>query len=269
MTGVVVAGETGSADFPAAGLLTASPTGPVSAFLTKISPPFELGFAFAPIFFRDPWHVRSATVSNFGLPGDVPLLADWDGTGVRRIGVFRKGVWLLDINNDGVFDTGDKTVTFGQAGDIPVVGDWDGTGRIKLGLFREGAFILDLSGHLSGVATGNGDASFVFGQAGDLPVTGDWNGSGTTKVGVFRAGSWLVDSNGDRAFGRSDETWTYGAAGDLPVVGDWDGSGGSKIGVYRDGLWILDYDGDHAIGNWISNELVLGYGGPSLLFKPL
>jgi hypothetical protein len=267
-TGVVIAGETGSADFPLSGSLTGTIPGPVSAFMAKIAPGFNLGFVVSPYFYRDPWHVRQNSVSSFGPAGGAPVVGDWDGSGVKRIGAFRNGVWYLDINNDGVYGSGDKTVNFGQAGDVPVVGDWDGTGRIKLGLFRAGTFILDLSGHLSGVPTGNGDASFALGRAGDLPVAADWNGSGTTRVGVFRAGTWLVDYNGDRILDSNDPSWIYGQTGDLPAVGDWDGSGAAKIGVYRNGLWILDYDGDHAMTSWTTNELVMGYGGPSVLFKP-
>ncbi len=268
-TGVVIAGQTSSTDFPASGSLTRTIPGSASAFISKIAPGFDVGFVVSPYFYRDPWCVRQSSATAFGPAGAIPVAGDWDGSGTKRIGAFLNGVWYLDINGDGLYDAGDKTVSFGQAGDLPVLGDWDGTGRIKLGLFRTGTFILDLSGHLSGVSTGNPDASFVFGQAGDLPVVADWNGSGTSKVGVFRAGQWLVDFNGDRLFTGSDQTWTYGERGDLPVIGDWDGSAVQKIGIYRNGLWILDYDGDHAITSLATNELVFAFGGPSILFKPV
>jgi hypothetical protein len=268
-TGVVIAGETGSANFPTSGSLASTIPGSISAFIAKIAPGFNVGFVVSPYFYRDPWCVRQNSVTAFGPAGALPVVGDWDGSGIKRIGAFLNGTWYLDINDNGVFDAGDKTVIFGQTGDVPVIGDWDGTHRIKLGLFRSGAFILDMSGHLSGVSTGNPDASFSFGQAGDLPVAADWNGSGSSKVGVFRAGAWIVDFNGDRVFNASDQTWNYGQRGDLPVIGDWDGSGAPKIGIYRNGLWILDYDGDHAMTSFVTNELVFAYGGPSLLFKPL
>ena len=268
-TGVIVAGQTGSTDFPTSGSLAGTITGSTSAFISKIAPGFNLAFVVSPNFYRDPWCVRQSSATAFGPAGAIPVAGDWDGSGVKRFGAFLNGTWYLDINGNGVYDAGDRTVSFGQAGDLPVLGDWDGTSRIKLGLFRAGTFILDLSGHLSGINTGNPDVTFAFGQAGDLPVAADWNGSGTTKVGVFRAGQWLVDFNGDRAFNASDPTWNYGARGDLPVIGDWDGSGSQKIGVYRNGLWILDYDGDHVMTSFVTNELVFAYGGQSLLFKPL
>lgn len=265
-TSIVVAGQTGSGDFPVAGSLPSSIPSFLSSFLTKIAPDFTLGVGYGNAgqmeFTADPWHVSSYVSSTFyGNATDIPIVGDWTGTGTKRIGVFRDGTWILDTNGNGVLDAGDRTVSFGQAGDIPVVGDWRGTGQIALGLFRQGTFILDLSGHLSGVPTGLSDVTFPFGQAGDIPVASDWNGSGTTKVGVFRGGLWLVDYNGDQVFNSLDRTYVYGTTGDIPVVGDWDSSGNPpKIGIYRNGLWVLDYDGDNAWTIPHYNEMVVTFG---------
>ena len=268
-TSVIAAGQTSSGNFPIAGNLPNSSSEILSSFITKIAPAFKTGVAYGfqsqQIITTDLWHIASPTQSTvFGNATDLPIVGDWDGSGKKRIGIFRNGTWILDINGDGIIDAGDKTVlSFGQAGDIPVVGDWLGTGHISLGLFRQGTFILDLSGHLTGVPTGQGDATFPFGQAGDLPIVADWNGSGTTKVGVFLNGLWLVDYNGNRVVNGLNRTYTYGQAGDLPVVGDWDSSGRpSKIGIYRSGLWVLDYDGDNAWTVPYLNEMVLGFGFP-------
>ena len=272
MTSVVVAGSTMSSNFPTAQGIGAWQGAAESSFLTKIAPSFQPTLAAEPTLLFDVWHdsgLSGTTVTlqtgNFGQTGDIPVAGDWDGSGVKRIGVFRNGVWLLDINGNGVFDAGDKTISFGQTGDLPVIGDWTGTGTIKLGLFRSGTFILDLSGHLAGVSTGLSDAVFSFGQAGDIPVAKDWNGSGATKVGVFRAGQWLVDYNGDRVFNGLDQTYTFGQAGDLPVIGDWDSSGMAKIGVYRNGLWILDYGGINKLAANPANQFLIGFGAAGYL----
>jgi hypothetical protein len=264
LTSVVVAGTTSSGNFPVSGNLEQYQGGEISSFITKISGGFVSALVAEPEFLYDIWHDTgfngpniTLTASSFGQAGDIPVAADWDGSGVQRIGVFRNGLWLLDINGDGVFDAGDKTVNFGQAGDLPVIGDWNGTGVIKLGLFRQGTFILDLSGHLSGVPTGLSDATFPFGRAGDLPVAADWNQSGTYKVGVFRSGSWIVDYSGTHLLGAA-ATYSYGQAGDIPVIGDWDGDGVRRIGVYRQGLWILDYGGYNAMV--AGTELIFGFG---------
>ncbi|MDP9170156.1 MAG: SBBP repeat-containing protein [Acidobacteriota bacterium] len=264
---VVVAGTTSSPNFPVVGSVGTFAGAPISSFLTKWSPKYRLAVAAAPAFYYDVWNttgyngpISTLNNSSFGTAGDIPIVGDWNGTGKKRIGVFRNGIWYLDLNGNGVLDSGDAAIAFGQAGDVPVVGDWTGSGSIKLGLFRNGTFILDLSGHLSGVPTGLSDATFPFGQAGDIPVAADWNSSGSTKVGVFRNGSWLVDYNGDHVFDALDRTYTYGQAGDVPVVGDWNETGYDKIGVYRSGAWILNTAGNNAItqgGIW---EMYLFFG---------
>jgi hypothetical protein len=65
-----------------------------------------------------------------GLPGDVPMVGDWNGDGKSKVGVFRAGFfWVLDANGNHTFDgTGvsqDLAFPFGGiAGDKPVVGKW-------------------------------------------------------------------------------------------------------------------------------------------------
>lgn len=175
----------------------------------------------------------------FGIPGDVPVSGDWDGSGVIRAGVFRKGVWLLDWNNNGRWDEGDRQFLFGVAGDIPVVGDWNHTGTTKAGVFRDGTWILDWYGEQKFTLRSR---TFSFGTAGDIPVTGDWDGSGAVHVGVFRRGVWYLD-DGDFQLTGQDKMASFGLAGDQPVTGDWNGLGVTKIGVFRNGQWILDIDG--------------------------
>lgn len=263
-TAIVVAGQTGSGNFPVTGTMQTFLPSFLTSFVTKIRPNFTLGVAYPYSgqmeFTADPWHVMTDTAStSYGLSTDIPIVGDWTGTGVKRIGIFRNGTWILDTNGNGIIDAADQTIAFGQAGDMPIVGDWRGTGHIALGLYRNGTFILDLSGHLSGVPTGLSDATYSnFGLATDIPVAADWSGSGTAKVGVFRNGTWLVDYNGT---GVASRTWTYGQTGDVPVVGDWDSSGNPpKIGVFRSGLWILDYDGDHVLTTPGVTEMSLGFG---------
>jgi len=54
-------------------------------------------------------------------------MGDGDGTGIMRIGVFRNGLWYLDINGNDAWDGSDATIPFGVPGDIPVVGNWNGS----------------------------------------------------------------------------------------------------------------------------------------------
>jgi hypothetical protein len=118
-----------------------------------------------------------------GIPGDVPVVGDWSGTGTSKIGLVRLGFyWILDANGNGTFDgTGvgqDLAFPFGGiSGDVPVVGDWNGDGTSKVGVFRLGFFwVLDANGNHLFDGTGPGqDLAFPFGGiGGDKPVVGKW-----------------------------------------------------------------------------------------------
>jgi hypothetical protein len=72
---------------------------------------------------------KDLCISSFGMPGDIPVVGDWDGSGTDNIGVFRPatGEWLLDVNGNGQWDGCSVDIClgpFGQPGDLPVVGKW-------------------------------------------------------------------------------------------------------------------------------------------------
>ena len=53
-----------------------------------------------------------------------PVVGDWDGSGVSRIGVVSSGVWYLDLDGNGIWDPAvDVSFLFGPTG-IPVTGTW-------------------------------------------------------------------------------------------------------------------------------------------------
>lgn len=207
------------------------------------------------------WMTEADATSTFGIPGDIPVTGDWDGSGKDRIGVFRKGYWFLDSNGNGVWDEGfDRAFTFGVPDDVPVTGDWTGSSVTRVGVFRQGTWYLDMD-H-------NGqwdecDVSYSFGIPGDKPVTGDWTGSGTTNIGVVRGNAWFLDLNGNGAWDDGiDAVYSFGIPGDVPVTGDWTGSGTTKIGVVRNGSsWFLDMNGN---GGWDDgvDQVMNGFGIP-------
>jgi len=203
-----------------------------------------------------------------GIPGDIPITGDWNGSGTTKVGVYRSsnGLFILDYDGDGQLTAADKVYSFGvgtQPGDIPVVGDWNGDGRSKIGLFRQGFFwILDTNGNGTFDA---GDQSFAYGGVpGDVPIVGDWNGSGTSKVGVFRAGFlWILDTNGNHTVDAGDQIFPFGGVpGDVPVVGDWNGDGRTKVGVFRMGFfWVLDTNGNQTFD--AGTDQAFAFGGVS------
>jgi hypothetical protein len=124
-------------------------------------------------------------VFHYGEPGDVPLSGDWNGDGVKQIGVFHDGQWYLDLDGDGKFTEKDAAFVFGQAGDIPVVGDFNGDGVDVVGVYRNGKWIIDSNNNHRIDAT---DKVFELGGPGDKPVVGDWNDDGKDDPGVYHPG---------------------------------------------------------------------------------
>jgi hypothetical protein len=118
----------------------------------------------------------------YGMPGDFPVVGDWNGDGIDTIAVFRDGRWHRDIDGDGRWTNSDVKDGFGKKGDKPVVGDFNGDGIDELGVYRDGVWYIDTNGN--GVIDA-GDTTFELGRAGDSPVVGDWDGNGTSDPGVF------------------------------------------------------------------------------------
>jgi hypothetical protein len=268
---VIIGGLAQSGDFPLQNAAQSFSNASIGAFVTRVVPGwYAIAFANG-LWYIDTWHDNgydgtyyTLTLVSYGLPGDIPIVGDWNGTGATKIGIFRNGAWILNTNGNGQYSSADRQFTFGQAGDVPLVGDWDGTGFVKAGLFRKGQFILDLSGHMSGVATGKPDLTFGFGISTDLPVVGDWGSTGVTKVGVFRNGIWYLDNNSNGTLNAGYQTAYYGMPGDVPMVGDWDGSGTAKLGFCRGGDWFLNIEGTGQYNQGIDTQFLYGYGGTFL-----
>ncbi len=176
---------------------------------------------------------------NFGQAGDLPVVGDWNGDGIKDVGVFRPGTGQFLIRKPTIICNPfcipiplTVTINFGQNGDLPVAGDWNNDGVESVGVFRPSAgqfFLTD-----DNVANANVDHTLIFGQAGDLPVAGDWNADSKDTVGVFRpSATTFFLTNEDVANPNVNITSVFGIAEDLPLAGDYDGDGKDTIGVWR------------------------------------
>ncbi|CAL1151181.1 unnamed protein product [Cladocopium goreaui] len=123
-------------------------------------------------------------VFHYGAPGDAPVAGDWNGDGLRTIGVFRDGLWTLDTDGDGRLETTDRQVVLGQPGDKPVVGDFDGDGVDDLGVYRGGEWLTDLDGDGELEAMDEAFARDQTTPTGE-PIVGDWDGDGRDEPGVY------------------------------------------------------------------------------------
>jgi hypothetical protein len=130
-----------------------------------------------------------------GLPGDLPVVGDWDGNGTTTVGVVeREGTgnllqWKLrNSNTAGGPDA--ANFAFGSA--------------------AQGSFAIDGIG-------------FVYGTGNLQPVAGDWNSDGIDTVGLFDpTGKWLL-KNANTPGAPDAGVFSYGQGQSRPLAGDWDG----------------------------------------------
>jgi hypothetical protein len=198
---------------------------------------------------------------NYGIPGDKPVVGDWDGDGTVTIGVYRNGIFYLRNSNS--VGNANLYFAFGSPGDQPIAGDWDGNGTDTVGVYRSSNFTFYLRNSNS---AGTPDLSFSLGMPGDVGIAGDWNGDGKDTTGVFRPSNGVIFLKNLNTTGTADVALNYGIPGDQPVTGDWNNDGRDTIGVYRNGTFYLrnsntagnadlyfalGIPGDHPIaGNW-------------------
>ena len=175
---------------------------------------------------------RSGALQNrvWGVAGDIPVVADYNGDGVSEISVFRPsdGTWWI-LYQDAVFQFG-VMIPWGIAGDIPTPIDTDGDGASEIAVFRpEGGMWFVL---------GQPVQSIQFGLPGDVPMAADYNGDGREEVAVWRPadGNWFI-----RQAGKSPIVIQWGLSGDMPVHGDYVGDGRTDFSVFRptEGNWYI------------------------------
>ena len=87
------------------------------------------------------WYLRNSNTGGvgevgfrYGDRGDIAIMGDWNGDGIKTPGVVRGNTWYLrNSNTNGPVDI---VFQYGDTGDIPVVGDWNGDGVDTPGVAR-------------------------------------------------------------------------------------------------------------------------------------
>lgn len=158
----------------------------------------------------------------FGQPGvDIPVPANYDGTGRPEFAVFRTTTaqWFIQSPSGG------RLIQFGAPGDIPVPADYDGDGRTDVAVFRPSNATWYVLG------TASGPWARQFGGAGiDLPVPADYDGDGRADLAVFRPATaqWFIWRSTSGPIGAQ-----FGPPGlSVAVPADFDGDGRADLAVY-------------------------------------
>jgi hypothetical protein len=168
----------------------------------------------------------------FGIPGDQPLLGDWNGNGVSTPGMFRPSTGFAYVANTNATQVAPIEFFFGIGGDQPLAGDWDGDGKDSLSIYRpsEGRFYVS-----NLLQTQFAESSFDFSLPGSVPFAGDFNGDGRDDLGLYRASDGYVVmrfmGNGP---GAPDAAFYVGTNADTVIAGDWSGDGTDTVGWHSD-----------------------------------
>ncbi|MBT8215849.1 MAG: CapA family protein [Acidimicrobiia bacterium] len=164
----------------------------------------------------------------FGLPGDTPLIGDWDCDGRDSAGMWRPDTGFMYLQDD---DTGvaSERLFLGQPGHVPLAGDWNGDGCDTVGIYAP------LTGRvwLSNDLEPGFDIFYYFGVPGDKPFVGDFDEDGVDELGLHRESTGLVYLRMDHSTGVADSEFYFGVAGDRIVAGDWDQDGDDTVAVFR------------------------------------
>ena len=181
----------------------------------------------------------------YGNPGDVALMGDWDGDGIKTPAMYRPTNGFMYLRNSNTQGTGEIEYFYGDPSDVPLAGDWDGDGDDTLAIYRphEGKFYIKNT-----LGTGIADYSFYFGNPGDKPFVGDFNGDGTDTVGLHRASTGYVYFRNTNTTGPADLSFFYGDPGDKILAGDWNGNGTDTVAVYRPSTGTIYFNNTNAAG---------------------
>jgi hypothetical protein len=197
----------------------------------------------------------------YGLPGWVPVVGDWSGTGHTGIGMFdpSTGTWYLrNEDSPGAPDAG--VFQYGGAGWLPVVGDWTGSGRTTIGVVDPRTMTWYLRN--SNSAGGADITPFSYGGIGWKPVVGDWTSRGRTTIGAVDPSTQTWYLRGENGAGAPDVAapFAFGLPGWAPLAGHFSGAVPTGIGMFdpATATWYLH----NGVGAGAPDAGVFQYGAP-------
>ncbi len=173
----------------------------------------------------------------WGIVGDIPVPADYDGDGTTDFAVFRpsEGTWwvIKSSNGEGHF------WYWGQAGDVPVPGNY-GASSDELAIWRPSNgtwYTYNINSQRS--------AQRQWGENGDKPLVGSYTTGGSFLLFPVQAYTVWRPSNKtfyiNEVYGSKKPTRVFGVPSDQPIAADFNGDRVTDIAVWRpsNGTWYV------------------------------
>jgi surface antigen len=160
------------------------------------------------------------SITHLGLPGIMPLVGDWSGSGRDSTGYYNPKYGTFRLL--GVRRTGRRNVdfAFGPPGMIPLVGDWKGIGRDGVGYYDPATATFYLRESLT---SGRPDESVRFGPPHMIPLTGNWPGGPRDHVGYYNPWTGMYYLRDRLTNGPATYVIRFGPKRMIPRAGDWFG----------------------------------------------
>ena len=190
----------------------------------------------------------------YGPPGAIPVVGDWDGDGVTTLSVYDPTDRIFYIRNSNTPGNADLVIQYGPAGVIPIAGDWNGDGTDTIGVYDPATQTFYLR---NSNTPGNADIQIQYGPPGSVPAVGDFDGNGTDTIGVYETATRTFYLRNSNTIGNADIQIQYGPPNSVPTIGDFDGNGTATIGVYETSTRTFYLRNSNTIGN---ADLQIQYG---------
>ncbi len=181
-----------------------------------------------------------AVIHQFGLPGDIPRVLNFNGDNELDMAVWRpaEGNWYLCDWKFGQGCLANEVIQFGLPGDVPLANDVDNDGTDDLVVWRPA------SGNWY-IRSSRAGQTFVrqWGLPGDVPLVAHSKTHGSSIFVIWRPsdqGWYLFYWQYETGY-TFINTRRWGLPGDIPLTGDYNGDDLPELVVYRphSGDWFI------------------------------
>ena len=171
------------------------------------------------------WYILGRSGPNWGVSGDVPVPADYDGDGFTDAGVWRPstGEWFVLLSaSEGV----SQVTQWGAPTDIPLPADYDGDGEVDYAVYRPSQQAVLVQNDSCGSAQ-----TIPLPGAG-TPVVGDVDGDRAADPGLYNPATGNMTMRTRALSSMHGVQWSTLATDARPAIADYDADGKDDLATY-------------------------------------